>query len=290
MIITLEDALSSGRGIERPFTCPVGDHSHPTASVNVVKMLWYCYSCHGKGAVDSQRVPSDRELEAMLEPEKAARVYPSSYLELFSYGGYWAERFPLWLCSYLRLGEDPWSGEGTYPVHTPAGQLAGVCRRALTEGPWPKYKYPQAWSASRALFGSHGAWRHHEVLMLGEGAADAAAGWEIGCPSYATYGSGLHGPQIELIARMTPRLILLGFDNDTAGNRAADQAHDQLGHLADVVRVNWEEYNDPAAAPVEERRAIIENLLPGRFYDAYIAHADHVVRALQGMYEEEMNA
>lgn len=288
VVITLEDALASGRGEERPFTCPDGEHSHPTASVNVLKMVWHCFSCKAKGAVDSTRVPTDNEIEAMLRPEEAVRVYPSSFLDLFSYGGYWGERFPAWLCWALQMGEDPFSGEGTYPVHTPGGQLAGVCRRALTEGPWPKYKYPRAWSASRALFGSRGAYLHHDVLMLGEGAADAASGWETGMPSFATYGSGLHHPQVELVQRMTPKVVLLGFDNDKAGHRAAEHAALDLEPFAEVARIDWKEYNDPAEAPVEERFELITDVVPGRYVDALLEQMDRTVMSVKGMYEEEL--
>lgn len=268
MIITLEDALDSGRGTERPFTCPVGEHSHPTASVNVVKGVWFCYSCQAKGAVDSTRVPTNAELEAMLDPEAAARRYPSSWLTTFGVGGYWEARFPAWLCWWQGFGEDPWTGEGTYPVHTEAGTLAGVGRRALTEGPWPKYKYPRGWSASRALFGSRGGYRHHDVLMLVEGAADAAAGWEVGCPTFATFGSGVHAPQVDLIARMTPRLILLGQDNDAAGHAGAQQAFQALGHLCEVARVDWGADKDPAEPPPEHRLELIQAMVPvGLFPD-----------------------
>ena len=285
MIITLEDALATGRGTERPFTCPVGEHSHPTASVNVVKGVWYCYSCGGKGAVDSQRAPSVDELEAMMEPERAVRAYPQSWMTTFGIGGYWADRFPLWLCWHQGFGEDPWTGEGTYPVHTAAGTLAGVSRRALTEGPWPKYKYPRTWSASRALFGSRGAYRHSgDVIALVEGAADAAAGWEVGCPTFATFGSGVHAPQVELIARMTPRLILLGQDNDDAGNKAAEQAAEQLAHIAPTQRIDWGSYKDPAEVPVHERLAYLAIHIKREHALAWHRR----VLTLMNMYDEEL--
>ena len=285
MIITLEDALASGRGTERPFTCPAGEHSHPTASVNVVKGVWFCYSCQAKGAVDSNRVPTNAELEAMLDPEAAVRRYPSSWLTTFGVGGYWEGRFPDWLCWWQGFGEDPWSGEGTYPVHTSEGTLAGVGRRALAEGPWPKYKYPRAWSASRSLFGSRGQYRHHDVLMLVEGAADAAAGWEVGCPTFATFGSGVHAPQLDLIARMTPKLILLGQDNDDAGNAGAEQTIEALGH-----RARWPAWTggptrtpprSAVGAPAHHRRPHPWSLT--QCEQAW----DHTVTTVVAKYEEE---
>lgn len=283
---SLDEVLATGRGIERSFNHDPERHGHPTASVNTIKGVWVCYSCHDKGAVDSSRVPSVDELEAMLEPERACRRYPVSYLATFGVGGYWEQRFPRWLCWYLGLGENPWTGEGVYPVHTAAGTLAGVCTRALTDGPWPKYKYPKDWAASRALGGTKGTFLHHDIVFIGEGYADAAAGWEVGVPSVCTYGSSLHEPQVELIARMTPRLILLGQDNDVAGNRGAEITASMLGHLADVVRVDWGQYNDPSEAPVEERHTLIADVVPGRHYDHVLGWKRNVA-AIQGTYEQE---
>lgn len=283
----LDEVLATGRGLERSFNHDPTLHSHPTASVNTIKNVWVCYSCHAKGAVDSTRVPSVDELEAMLEPEKAARRYPVSWLSTFGVGGYWSTRFPQWLCWYLGMGENPWTGEGTYPVHTAAGTLAGVCTRALTDGPWPKYKYPKDWAASRALGGTMGSWQHHDVVFIGEGYADAAAGWEIGCPSVCTYGSSLHEPQIELIARMTPKVILLGHDNDDAGNRGAAITTQMLEPIGECIRVNWKEHNDPASVPVEERRSIIESSLGlGLCHEAVDRWPD-TIAAIKAAHQEE---
>lgn len=267
-----------------------GDAS-ASASVNVAKMVWYCYACHAKGAVDSNRVPTVDELLAMLEPEQAVREFADSWLETYGHGGYWADRFPLWLCELLGMGEDPWTGEGTYPVHTPRGRLAGVARRYAMPGPGPKYKYPFAWSASRTLFGTRGRWSHHEIVVPVEGAADAAAVIETGFQGLSTYGSGIHVPQIELIAAMQPRLILLGFDNDDAGERATGQAWIALNPLAEVGFIEWENAKDPAELNVEYRReAILKTVRASSYGDQVAAiadHADKLVEALERRYVEE---
>ena len=272
--------MALGRGIERPFNCHVHGDKNASASVNVVKMVWYCYSCHAKGVVDSQRVPTPDELLAMLEPEEACREYPESWLGVFGVGGYWADRFPLWLCWLLGLGEDPWTGEGTYPVHTPRGRLAGVARRAAMPGPWPKYKYPWAWSASRTMFGTGGRWNQTEVLVLVEGAADAAAVIETGIQGEATYGSGVHAPQVELIVAQQPRLILLGFDEDDAGERATDQAYNVLGHLAEVGFITWEGAKDPADLEPGARLDAVLKAVRASSYGDQVAQVEEHARRL----------
>ena len=42
----------------------------------------------------------------------------------------------------------------------------------------------------------------------------------VGC-----YGAGLHAPQVDLINRLRPQLVVLAFDNDDAGERAGARGY-----------------------------------------------------------------
>lgn len=290
---TLEEAVAYGRGVERPFRCHEHEDSSASASVNVVKMVWVCYACLAKGVVDGKRVPTTDELLAMLEPEQAVKEYPQSWLGLYGYGGYWADRFPDWLCWYLSLGEDPWTGEGTYPVHTPGGRLAGVARRTALPGPGPKYLYPPSWSASRTLFGTRGRWSHQEYLVLGEGAADAAAVLETGVPALACYGAGLHAPQLDIIREIAPQLVLCGFDMDEAGERAAAQTYDALSPFCEVGFIEWKGAKDPAEMAVEARlEAILEAVVPTHYgaWDTVDSAAAGWLEHIKKIFVEETHA
>lgn len=256
-MITLEEALDFGRGIERPFCCPSHPDMHASASVNVAKGVWYCYACAAKGRVDGKRVPTDAELAAMLRPDETTRVYPPSWLELFtSDAGYWTGRFPAWLCSWAQLGSDPVTGDATFPVRTAGGRLAGVGRRR--EHGEPRYLYPSAWSASRTL-GFLDVVGTVDWLVLVEGYADGAAVWQTGAAALTCYGAGVHLPQRELVARTGAKLIVNGFDADGAGRAAAERSHDTLGDLAEIVDINWETAGgkDPAEVEVLARTALI---------------------------------
>lgn len=276
---TLEEAIADGRGGERPFRCPEHDDSHASASVNVNKGVWYCYVCHARGRLDGKRVPTDNELETLLRPETAVRVYPASWLTLFGYSGYWATRFPDWLCWALSMGTDPITGDGTFPVYTPKGQLAGVGRR-LHDGE-VKYRYPFKWSSSHVLGGTELSRRHSGVIVLVEGRADAAALWEMGIPAYACFGAGLHHPQLEQVARLRPDLVLLGFDADDAGQRAihgftATNGKTQPGAMEllrrtyEVAAVDWSEIDvkDAAGAAPKDRIDLIGRTVAATHYGA----------------------
>jgi hypothetical protein len=266
---SLEEALTKGEGIERPFRCHVHDDSGPSASVNVLKGVWYCFACGAKGMTDGKgKAPSVADLESMLEPERAVRSYPEGWLELFDNDlGNWPTRFPAWVRWVNGLGCDPLTGDATFPVRTPKGKLAGVGRRRENSGDGPRFVYPPRWSAARSTFeaGVPG-----DIMALTEGASDAVAISETGCYANAMYGAGVHFPQIELIQRRSPRLILLAFDDDDAGNRAAERAYDQLRDVAELARVDWsrEEQKDAAGVPLERRLELLLETVGGTKYGA----------------------
>lgn len=270
---TLEEALQKGRGNERPFQCTSHDDAHDSASVNVFKGVWHCFACQASGVVGKKTAPSPELLLAMLEPERAAREYPHTWLELFTAPGYWNQRFPTWVCWLAGLGSDPFTGDGTYPVYTPRGKLAGVCRRQQHDQ--PKYLYPPRWSAARTLHGL--GMFPSKMVVLVEGAADAFALWEVGIPALATYGSGLHLPQREMLLRQGYKRILTGFDMDAAGDMATRRTAEFLADFGDCQQVRWEA-NDPADLAPADRRLAVESVV-GRVYgpewDGAVQHAQH---------------
>lgn len=266
---TLFQAVNEGQGIERPFRCPNPEHDdrHASASVNVLKKVWYCYACGAKGKVDSKAVPTKDELLAMMEPEESGKVYPESWLNWFGYGYYWADRFPMWVCRMFSFGQDPMSGDPTFPVYTPEGRLAGVGQRG--DSSYARYLYPKGWAASRSLFGMRQA--HNvdlAVLVLIEGAADTAAIWEVGAPGFGCYGAGLHWPQREFIARINPKLVLLGFDADAAGEKARIRTEESLEEICETQSIDWllGGAKDPADMSPEARATAITKAVSDSSY------------------------
>jgi DNA primase len=297
-LTTLAEAIATGMGDERPFRCTEHDDTQASASVNVLKGVWYCHVCHSKGHVDSKKAPSVAELEQMMEPEKIGRVYSETYLEAFTTlddGTYWPTRFPPWTCWAAGLGEDPVTGEATFPVRTPSGRLAGVGRRqsndmvaaAKEAGTNPsRYRYPRRWSASRSL---HDAGKlTGSVMVLVEGAADQASLLEVGIPARAVYGSGLHHPQVEILMRSRPDYIVLAMDSDAAGQRGKAMSHALLMDCsATVVSVDWPR-NDPAECTPQERIATIAEAVGT---EVYVPQWSQVAANMQAAYlhqREEM--
>lgn len=266
---TLEEALSEGRGEERPFRCHVHDDSSASASVNVSKGVWYCFACFASGTIDGKKVPSVSDLQAMVDPEQACRIYPETYLELFDASeSYWHGRFEPWAVWTGQLGVDPFTGHATFPVRTPEGRLAGVGRRDPDPEAKPRYRYPPRWSAASSLHGVTLVPRS-EVLVLVEGAADQTSLFEVGIPALGCYGAGLHKPQVEALLRRAPKLVVLGFDMDAAGDRAAEHTASLLWaqHIK-TTRAMWP-VGDPADCTPEQRRRAVGSVVGEEYVPAW---------------------
>lgn len=239
---TLADALAYGKGVERPFLCPVHGDSRPSASVNVVKGWWYCYTCGAKGTLTGE--------DALVEPDYAvlqqwfdqkieeSRVYPESWLSRWDAGPvhpYWLERVGEQAARHFRLGSDADTESVTYPLRDSAGAVLGVVRRNLGEG-GPKYLYPRGADVGHLLFGYTPEARR--TVFLVEGAIDAMALWRAGVDAFAIYGSRLSQYQINLIDRIDPEFVVSAYDNDTAGWHAHYDTERAFKHRM-VARLTW---------------------------------------------------
>ena len=263
MNITLDDAIANGRGVERPFCCPVHDDSNASASVNVVKGLWVCYACRASGTLEGY-APSHEDILRMLDPEKRTRVYPEVWLDMFDGdhpSTYWASRYGEEVAKAFRCGTDPWTGMPTYPIRDASRRVIGVVRRNDIDPELPKYLYPAGVHASRTLGGIENASGYVKRLMLVEGMSDVMAMCEAEPDMLVlgTYGAGLHAPQVQLIHQIGPSEIVAGFDDDDAGRAATERAHHQLQGIR-VIPVDWSSHggSDAGSCPPAKRKKAVK--------------------------------
>lgn len=247
-MITLDDALARGRGIERPFCCPVHEDRQASASVNVVNGYWYCYACAAKGTIEGHVPDPNDALKALEDSEKPPRIFAEAWLDIFDAhhpSAYWAGRFGKDVATLYRCGTDPMTGAPTYPLRTQHGAILGVVQRV---GGDQKYKYPYGPRTSQTLFLSHKKRpgfkiSHSDVVVLTEGASDVLAFAQAGIPATwrvaGCFGAGTHLPQASIIADMTPKIIVTAFNNDKAGHEATERTAEMLGHIAPVLSVPW---------------------------------------------------
>jgi hypothetical protein len=236
-----------------------------SASVNVLKGVWYCYACAAHGTI-ADHVPTVEEALAILAGSVPTRVLPEAWLDLFDAdhaSPYWVKRYGIEVASANRCGTDPETGVPTYPLRDSEGRLWGVVSR--TEGSGQKYRYPWNTSTSRTLYGAPGA---ANVVVLVEGASDVMACQESGIPDdwavLGTFGAGLHYPQIALVAARNPKVILAAFDDDEAGYKATERAKASLEAVAPVLSHPWSRMGgakDAGAGPASDRIRVLSGTL-----------------------------
>ncbi len=275
-MITLDDALAHGRGIERPFNCINPEHAdrNASASVNITNGYWYCFACSAKGTVEGH-VPDPSNVVKMLEMVDAKpREYPEQWLDLFDadhVSPYWAERSGKDVAAAYRCGTDPLTGCPTYPIRSSSGMLWGVVKRV---GGDRKYEYPYGVSISKTMFKST-ATRRAAVVVLVEGASDVLAIAQSGIPRnwrvFGTYGAGLHAAQRVMLADHGPKVVIAAFDDDEAGLRASANAHATLKDSYPVLSHLWSKFGvkDAGELNVEWRVAALTQTLADSQYRRY---------------------
>lgn len=267
---TLAEAVANGHGSERSFNCHKHDDANASASVNVDKGVWICYGCGAKGKVGevidefADYTGYHEKIKRILRP--APEPYPESWLDLFDSGPvhpYWLGRFSEQTCRHFRLGYDPERERPCYPLRYPTGDIAGLVYRSI-DGSKPKYQYPWGVDVKKLLFG----YDHyvHRTIWLVEGATDRMAMWEADpeVATFATLGSSLGTVQLDLIAKCDPRTVVLAFDQDAAGHKAAEEAAAMLRPWGiTTVRPRWDRDlgKDPGELTIEQRRNILVTAL-----------------------------
>src|SRR3954468_25081327 len=120
---SLSEAVTRGRGTERPFLCPVHGDSRPSASLNIIKQKWYCYTCGAHGSLTGESALMEPDYQQLrdwyLQKMEEQREYPQAWLSRWDAGAvhpYWQERTGELAARHFRLGYDHERLSVTYPL------------------------------------------------------------------------------------------------------------------------------------------------------------------------------
>jgi hypothetical protein len=274
MPFTLQEALDKGRGNERSFCCPSHDDNNASASVNVLKGVWYCYACHAHGMVSDESIATPKELLNIQSGETKPELFAESWLDLYDATGsspYWSKRFGEKTARKYRCGTHFETGLPTYPLRDVARRVLGVVTRHDNQP--NKYMYPYNTRTSATFFGEY---KPSKVVVLVEGAGDVMALDQAGIPDHWTvlgcFGSGLHSPQVDLLLDLAPKVVIAAFDSDNAGFGATERAKTQLLDICPVLSHQWSTVggNDPGDVEIEKRITSIQKLVAGSPYSKHI--------------------
>jgi hypothetical protein len=264
--LTLAEALRYGRGVQRPFLCPEHGDSRPSATLNMVKGVWWCFTCHAHGTLNGEArlVEPDYHTVKMWLDRKLAdgTIYPEAWLDRYDAGPvhpYWAGRVGEAAAHQFRLGYDPEATAVTYPLRDPQGRVLGIVRRSLGRS-GPKYRYPAGVDVGRLLF--HYTPAARSAVVLTEGALDAIALWSVGIDAMAIYGSRLGEHQVRLIDRIDPEYVYTCYDLDQAGWTAHCETERALQHRL-VSRLEWPRAwgGDIAEVSEDRRKHVVNDLV-----------------------------
>lgn len=129
------------------------------------------------------------------------------------------------------------------PWYTPDGRLANVKYRS-TRGKTFFYE-KGATPIRRLVYGLNVVNANRsEIAVLCEGEIDAMSWTTAGIPAVACGGSSISAEQIDAIKRSSIRKLLLGGDNDAAGQRLNAEVERRLAGFVEIYYVDYGDCND----------------------------------------------
>jgi len=129
------------------------------------------------------------------------------------------------------------------PWYTPDGRLANVKYRS-TRGKTFFYE-KGATPIRRLVYGLNVVNANRsEMVVLCEGEIDAMSWASAGVPAVACGGSSISAEQIDAIKRSSIRKLLLGGDNDAAGQRLNAEVGRRLAGFVEIYYVDYGDCND----------------------------------------------
>ena len=228
--------------------CPFHDDNVASCAINIEKGVWICFAGCGQGSLKTffrkHLNYNDIQLTEVLTPK------PSYSLDIFDdidiskedekiedvfIPDFIAHRYPDWIfkrgftkdsLNFWGCGTNNW-GDLIIPIHNTEDKLIGwVARRQKAI---PKYMYSYKLQKSKVLFGANKLKSLHEhFICVTEGSLDTMWLCQHGIPSVAILGATMSEYQLNLLRALKVEEIVLCFDNDVAGQRAAGKATEML--------------------------------------------------------------
>lgn len=190
---------------------------------------------------------------------------------------------------------DRFRGRVMFPIHNHIGKVVGFAGRLLPEletghaGKYVNSPDSPIFSKSRILYGfweSKRAIAEEGEALLVEGQMDFLMAWQDGVKNVvATSGTALTGDHLRALRRLAGKLII-AFDADEAGKRAAERSIDLAGaHDFAVFLLQLGGHSDPADAVAKQPGYLREAMKNAKtamefYFDEYLR--EEAIRELEG--------
>jgi hypothetical protein len=290
------------RGDELIHSCllPFGMHAHgdanPSASLNIDKLTYNCFSCGGGGLmwfIASCRGVTTHEARLWMAKEQRLGLDPEPLAQFLAdidalYAPHSGVRPPLpnmsrdilrpwyaihpWLTEIRHIDEDNlmrhhvgWNSVENKIVipHFWKGSLVGwQLRRLIDDGKTPKYKATPDFPRDTTLYNGDSALGADDVVVV-EAPISVVSKSHL-APMLATFGSEVTTEQLRLISRS--RRVIVWFDNDKAGWHGARTLIDGLLGLSTVFVVPSPWAADPADVDDDTFTSLIAQAVPASLW------------------------
>lgn len=213
--------------------------------------LWYCFSCRGRGNLSQlvQRVTggelddddigrfivrstvqraaqrqADRENMVMHAPKRIDEGAYQAY-DLVPANRLHDRNISTWAGEHCGLRWDPDERSWIIPIRDPQTFDVWGWQEKRRDG--EVRNWPVGVEKSVTLFGIEHIERGVHRLVVVESPLDVVRLDTIDIPAVATYGAATSDAQIELLETLSPRVLVDGYDNDSAGLNAGRSLRDR---------------------------------------------------------------
>lgn len=256
--------------------CPFHDDKTPSFGINLITLRGHCFICgwfNWSEILEQFGLPLDIDFELvdamtgnqwknvtnkLLPKKEEFRInkfrLPDKLLNLkkfnrhYSYlhkRGFSKETIDYFNLSVCKDRKSKYFDRIICPVKDISKKLIFFEARTIRTVKNKKYIRPNN-SPIKYCLGGIDKFINNKVAILTEGYFDMMKLWQYNLPSLCTFGINLHSYQVDLIMRLNLDLIVIGYDNDEAGNKAVSIAKEKLiGCGSKVLRLNMPNQSDP---------------------------------------------
>ena len=127
------------------------------------------------------------------------------------------------------------------------------------EKEYRKVLYPSGFVSRECLYGFDECSVGEPIVCLVEGPREVMKLWQVGVKALAVLHAGITDEQVNLLAHISPKKIVIMMDGDDAGYEAQRKMYDRLcpDPFSNVIKGNTPRGYDPKILPTEEIERIV---------------------------------
>lgn len=275
--------IGDSRSDNVSLNCPIHNDKHPSFSINRHDGRWICFSKCGGGSIEnlveavlgmsppqahhwllSYTDGSTVQLEKLLHPPPQEpelietldldNLQKGVCPDWFAKRGFDASDMDIWSIYY-----EPRTDAIVIPISN------GFVKR-FPPGAFIRYYYSKGLNKKQQLFGYYRMIRQTrpiDCMLLTEGSLDTMWVVKAGFDAAAILGSSISDSQVQRIALLNPKEVVLAFDNDDAGRKVARTADRKMSQKFNLQCIQLpDDTKDVQELSINQLQSIINQRTP----------------------------